>query len=108
MLRKARSEVFMIAMQFPVIDRQLFVSPSQVILIDQVILLREVFKHTNFTLRLACTLEGTFLQKRVCPPVGTQEWYRHPSHLLAAGTHRCWSDKKQCRSILNLLDVLKF
>lgn len=64
MLREARSEVFMTAMQVPAITmQQLFVSPSQIILLDRAMLFQEVFKHTQLILRVACTLEGTFLQK---------------------------------------------
>lgn len=54
----------MTAMQVPAITmQQLFVSPSQIILLDRAMLFQEVFKHTQLILRVACTLEGTFLQK---------------------------------------------
>lgn len=50
--------------------------------------------------------EGTFHQERVGQPVSIQEQPRHPSYVLAAETPRCWSGKRQCRSILNLLHIL--
>lgn len=85
-----------------------FKSPSQVILLGRAILLQAVLKHIQFILKITCIFEGTFYRKAVCQPVSIQERPRHPSCLFAADTHRCWSDKRQCRTILNLLHILKF